>query len=184
MISRLCRRLLSLSLLALPFSLFAQGLDPAVQTKVNAQITQIVALATDPALVRAVRDQNASLPPDYAAMTQEKWKALPILEPFVRSLTRNPAAAVIKAKKTEFVTEAFLSDAAGLKVAFLAKTSNWSHKGKPKHDKPMSGETWQGPVEVDESTGQQQIQVAVPVLDGGKPIGSLIIGLSLTKLTS
>jgi hypothetical protein len=183
MISRLLR-LLSFSLCALPISLFAQGLEPAVQAKVNTQITQVVALAADPAVVQAVRDQNAALPADYAAMTQEKWKALPILEPFVRSFTRNPAAAVIKAKKTEFVTEAFLSDAAGLKVAFLAKTSNWSHKGKAKHDKPLAGETWQGPVEVDESTGQQQIQVAVPVLDGGKPIGSLIVGLSLTKLSS
>ena len=46
----------------------------------------------------------------------------------------------------------------------------------------MAGKTWQGPIEVDESTGLQQIQVAVPVLDSGKPIGSLVIGLSLAKL--
>ena len=40
----------------------------------------------------------------------------------------------------------------------------------------------QGEVEVDESTGLQQVQIAVPVLDGGKPIGSLVVGLSLTKM--
>ena len=76
-----------------------------------------------------------------------------------------------------------MSDAAGLKVAFIAKTTNWSHKGKPKHDVPMTGKSWQGPVEVDESSGQRQIQVSVPVLDGGKPIGSLCVGLSLSQLS-
>ena len=39
------------------------------------------------------------------------------------------------------------------------------------------------PVEVDESSGMQQIQLAVPVLDGGKPIGSLVVGISITKLS-
>jgi hypothetical protein len=81
------------------------------------------------------------------------------------------------------VSEAFLSGADGFKVAFLSKPTNWSHKGKPKHDVPMTGKTWQGPVEVDESTGTQQVQVAVPVKDGGKVIGSLVVGLSVDKLS-
>jgi hypothetical protein len=46
----------------------------------------------------------------------------------------------------------------------------------------MSGKSWQGKVEVDESTGLQQVQVAVPVLDNGQAIGSLVVGLSLSKL--
>jgi hypothetical protein len=46
----------------------------------------------------------------------------------------------------------------------------------------MSGAVWQGEPEVDESTGVKQLQVAVPVLDGDKPIGSLVVGISLTKL--
>ena len=37
-------------------------------------------------------------------------------------------------------------------------------------------------MEVDASTGLQTIQIAVPVLDGGKPIGSLVVNLSITKL--
>jgi hypothetical protein len=46
----------------------------------------------------------------------------------------------------------------------------------------MSGKTWQGAVEIDESSGLQQVQVAVPVVDGGQPIGSLVVGLSVGKL--
>ena len=54
--------------------------------------------------------------------------------------------------------------------------------GKPKHDKPMKGQTWQCEIEVDESTGAQQIQVGMPILDGDKPVGSLVMGLMLAKL--
>jgi hypothetical protein len=75
-----------------------------------------------------------------------------------------------------------VSGADGSKVAFLTKPSSWSHAGKPKHDKPMTGKTWQGDVEVDASTGARQIQVSVPVLDGGKPIGSIVVGFSIAKL--
>jgi hypothetical protein len=160
----------------------AEGLDAAVQAKIDAQVKAVQTWASDPILVKAVKTQNAALPADHAAMTQEKWKSLTILDPFVRTFSNNEAGAFLKGKKGGAVSEAFLSDAAGLKVAFLAKTTSWSHKGKAKHDEPMTGKTWQGPVEVDESTGVQQIQVAVPVLDDGKPIGSLVIGLSLAKL--
>jgi hypothetical protein len=97
-------------------------------------------------------------------------------------LTKTDAAEFLKSKKTEAISEAFVSDAQGNKVGFLAKTSNWNHKGKPKHDVPMTGKTWQGPVELDESTGLQQVQVAVPVLEGDKPVGSLVVGLAVSKL--
>lgn len=162
----------------------AAGLEPAVQAKVDAMKKQIESWAADPAIVNAVKAYNTTPPADSAAMTQDKWKTLPILDPFVRSFSKNPAGEFLKGKKTDAVSEAFLSGADGNKVAFLAKTSSWCHKGKAKHDDPMAGKVWQGDVEVDESTGLQQIQVAVPVLDGGKPVGSLVVGLSLSKLGS
>jgi hypothetical protein len=160
----------------------AAAVDPAMQAKIDAQVTAIKAWAADPAVVAAVKAHNASEPADHAAMSQDKWTALTVLDPFVRSFAKNDAALALKGKKTDAVAEVFVSDAKGDKVAFLAKTSNWCHKGKPKHDLPMTGKTWQGNVEVDESTGAQQIQVAVPVLDGGKPIGSLVVGLAVAKL--
>jgi hypothetical protein len=157
-------------------------MDPALQAKLDAQLKQVQAWAGDPVIVNVVKAQNAALPPEYAAMTQDKWKTLPILDPFIRSFSKNPAGEFLKGKKSDVVSEAFLSGADGNKVAFLAKTTSWSHKGKPKHDVPMTGKTWQGAVEVDESTGLQQVQIAVPVLDGGKPIGSLVVGISISKL--
>jgi hypothetical protein len=163
-------------------TLCAEGLDPALQAKVDAKIKDAQAWAASPAIVNAVKAHNANLPADQAAMTQDKWKALSILDPFVRGFTRNEAGEFLKSKKSEIVTEAFVSGADGLKVTFLNKPSGWSHKGKAKHDDPMAGKTWQGTPEVDESTGLQQLQVSVPVLDGDKPIGSLVVGLSISKL--
>lgn len=171
-----------LAFAAAAFSARAADLDPAVQAKVNAKIAEIKTWAADPAIVAAVAAHNAQLPTDQADMTQEKWKALSLLDPFVRSFTKNEAGVALKAKKADWSTEAFVSDAKGLKVAFLAKPSNWSHAGMPKHEDPMLGKSWQGAVAIDESTGLQQLQVSVPVLKDGKPIGSLVVGLSMGKI--
>ena len=160
----------------------ASGEDPALQAKLNARAETLKAWAASPAVVAAVRTVNEKVPAEYSAMTEARWADLSVLDPFVRGFTKNDAAAYLKSSKPAEVTEAFVSAANGMKVAFLSKTTNWNHKGKPKHDVPMSGKTWQGQIEVDKSTGQQQIQLAVPVMDGGKPIGSLVVGLAVSKL--
>jgi hypothetical protein len=36
---------------------------------------------------------------------------------------------------------------------------------------------------MDESTGKPQMHISFPVLDGKKPIGSMVIGLDLSKLS-
>jgi hypothetical protein len=158
------------------------AVDPAMQAKIDAQVKAIQAWASGPAIVATVKSQNASTPATHKAMTQEKWTSLTGFDPFVLSFTSNAAAQVLKSKKDAVASEMFVSAADGTKVAFLAKTTSWSHKGKPKHEVPMTGKTWQGEPETDQSTGLQQIQVAVPVMDGGKPIGSLVVGLQVARL--
>ena len=46
----------------------------------------------------------------------------------------------------------------------------------------MTGKVYFGPIEVDESSGQQQVHVGIPVLDGGRPIGSIVVGIAVRKL--
>jgi hypothetical protein len=105
-----------------------------------------------------------------------------MLSPDVKAFSKNDLASYLRTIKDATISEIFVSCADGTKAAFLSKTSNWSHKGKPKHDVPMSGKTWTGKPELDESTGVQQIQIGLPVLDNGKPIGSIVVGLNLSKL--
>jgi len=169
-------------LLCCGLSLKAADLDPAIQAKIDGQVKLAQELAANPIVVGAVKAQNAALPPEFAAMNQDKWKSASVLDPVIRKLSKNEAADYIRSHKDAAVSESFLNDAEGMKVGFLGKTSAWCHKGKPKHDVPMSGKSWQGEVEVDASSGVQQVQIAVPVLDGGKPIGSLVVGLALSRL--
>ena len=115
-------------------------------------------------------------------MTQEKWKDLTLLDPFVRSFTKNQLGEYLKTLKKDDISEAFVSAEDGTKVAFLSKTTYWCHKGKSKHDKPMTGQTWVGPLEMDDSSGTLEVQVSFPLLDGGKPIGSIVVGLDYDKL--
>lgn len=163
-------------------STIAAPLDADVQKKVDAMVGTVKQWAADPIIVNAVKARNANPPAEVKSMTQDKWKAASVLDPSVRGFTKNAVGTFLKSKKTAVISEAFVSDASGCKVGFLGKTSGWCHKGKAKHDKAMAGETWQGDIEVDDSTGLQQVQISVPVLDGGKPIGSLVVGLAISKL--
>lgn len=160
----------------------AESLSPEQTNALNKQMEEFKKVATDSKIVDAVKSANATPLADYKDMTQDKWKDLPVLDPKVRYFSKTPAAELLKSKKNDMVTEIFLNAADGTKVAYLSKTSNWSHKGKAKHDDPMAGKTWQGGIEVDESTGLKSIQVAFPVMDSGKVIGTMTVGLSVTKL--
>ncbi len=160
----------------------AEELTAAQKTKIDAKIKMLSSWSTDKKIVDFVRNANANPPTESKGMTQEKWTNLNMLSPEVKAFSKNDLAGYLRTIKDASVSEIFVSCADGTKAAFLSKTSNWSHKGKPKHDVPMSGKTWTGKPELDESTGVQQVQVGLPVLDNGKPIGSIVVGLNLSKL--
>jgi len=180
MSSRTILRTLLLVAVAGVIQVSAEALSPDLQPKLDAKVAALKAWSTQPAIVAAVKAHNASS--NASTYTNESWKALTVLDPAVRAFQQNAVATWIKANKDAAVSEVFVSGADGAKVAFLTKPSSWIHAGKPKHDKPMSGKNWQGEVEVDASTGARQIQVSVPVLDGGKAIGSIVVGFSIAKL--
>jgi len=165
-------------------SLRADGLNPAAQARLDKIRDEAITWAAEPMLVDAVRAQNRSLPAELADLTQEKWEAMSDKTPLIQKFSAHPVAQLLRAKGAGRISEAFLSDAQGRKVAFLSKTSSWSHLGKPKHDLPMTGKTWQGKIEVDRSAGTQQIQIAVPVLSEDAPVGSLVIGVPVATLTA
>jgi len=179
MSSRTMYRTLFMVVVMIAVRVPAEALSPELQAKLDAKVAALKAWSTESAIVGAVKAHNAK---PETAYTNESWKSLTVLDPGVRAFQQNAAATWIKAHKDAAVSESFVSGADGGKVAFITKPSSWNHAGKPKHDKPMSGKNWQGEVEVDASTGARQIQVSVPVLDGGKAIGSIVVGFSIAKL--
>ena len=157
----------------------ASAIDPALQAKIDDKVKTITAWGSDAGLVAAVKEVSAKAGP---AVEQTEWEKATILDPKVRGYQTNAVGTWLKAKKTDWVAEAFVSLSDGAKAGFLGKTTSFSHKGKPKHETPMSGKIWQGELEMDQSSGKQEIQVSVPVSDGGKPIASLVVGLDVSKL--
>jgi hypothetical protein len=160
----------------------SQSMSPELRTRLEAKIKQFQAWSTDATIVAAVKEHNNNPPAEDQAMTNEKWAKLTVLDPYVRAFSKNPLGVYLKSKKDDQMAECFVSGSNGTKVAFLAKTTFWSHAGKDKHKVPMAGKTFIGPLALDESTGQQLVQIGLPVLDGGKPIGSIVIGLAVSKL--
>lgn len=156
--------------------------EGTLQQKLAPRIQVILKWASDPVIVDAVVAQNRRLPSRYSDMTQPRWEALSRVDPFVVAFTTNKAGQFLRASRKAEISEAFLNDAAGYKVAFLSKPTNWQHRGKSKHDQPMAGKIWRGPIEIDASSATKQIQIAVPVLDQGKPVGSLVVGISVFEL--
>jgi len=161
---------------------FAQA--PAeLQAKLSAKIKQLEAFSTDPQVVSAVKSYNSTTPsPEAKAMTNEQWHSLTLFDPFVHAVGKSALSEYLKTKRDDEIAKVFVSGADGGKVGFDAKTEHWTHKGLPKHEVPMSGKMWIGTVKLDDSTGLQMIQVGLPVLDGGKPIGSIVFGLRADKL--
>ncbi len=176
---------LSLGIIAVLFigpAVLAAPPSAALKAKLDAKIKESRWMSTDAKVVAAVKEHNAHPPAEFAGMTQEKWKSLSVLDPLVRGLDKNPLAEYLKTRRDPAVSELFVSGADGTKVAFFGKTTNWSHKGMPKHEVPMEGKVFIGPVQLDESAGVEEVQVGLPVLDGTKPIGSIVIGFDTTKL--
>ena len=84
------------------FACGAQEADPALQAKLDVKLKVIQTWAADPAIVSAVKAHNASLSAEAVAMTQEKWKAASVMDPFVRSFTKNSAAEFLKGKLRQY----------------------------------------------------------------------------------
>lgn len=156
-------------------------ITPAVQAELDRQKTVVAGWAADPVIVKAVEEQNRKGP--IAGMDNAKWKGIRRSDPIVKQFQKNAAGQFLKAKLRDSkgaATEAFLNGAKGEKVAFAEKTTSYIHAGSAKHDVPFTtGKPWQGKPEFDESSQTYAIQVSAPVMAHGRPIGSLVVGISL-----
>jgi hypothetical protein len=159
-------------------------ITPAIQKELDRHVEIVKGWAANPAVVKAVLAQNEKGP--IQGMDNPKWKTVRRSDELVKGFQKNEAGQFLTQKidaSNDTYSEAFLSAAHGEKVAFYEKTTSYIHRGSPKFDVPFdTGKPWQGKPEFDESSQTHQIQVSVPVLSGGKPVGVLVVGVSLTKL--
>ena len=154
----------------------------SVQEKITWQVWNANGWAASPIVVEAVLAQNSKGP--IAGMDNAKWKTVPESDALVKGFITNEAGKFLQTElaKTEGVcVGAFLNAAQGEKVAFSDKTGSYIHKGSAKFDVPFTtGKAWQGKPELEDKI--YVIQISVPVLSDGKPVGALVVEIDGSKL--
>jgi hypothetical protein len=153
-----------------------------IQEQITWQVWNANGWAASPIVVEAVLAQNKKGP--IAGMDNAKWKTVPESDALVKGFIDNETGKFLQAElaKTDGVcVGAFLNAAQGEKVAFTEKTGSYIHKGSPKFDAPFAtGKPWQGKPELEDKV--YIIQISVPVLSDGKPIGALVVEIDGSKL--
>ena len=163
----------------------AFDITPGIQAELDRLKQTLTKQAADPVIVNAVKEQNTKGP--IPGMDNAKWKTVRRSDPIVQGLIHNPAGESLKkmiATSGDTLDKAFLNGAQGEKVAFAEKTISYLHKGQEKFDVPMStAKPWQMSKQwFDESLQGYALQVAAPVMDGGKVIGVLVASVPVVHL--
>ena len=154
----------------------------------NDVLPEIKAIAAKPEVIAAVKAQNAQgLSIDTIKAMDSKWIAasggLPEGKTMMDSATSKSLLASEKAKP--YFTETILTDNQGANVAISAMTSDYWQGDEPKFVKAYAegkGADYVARAKKDESSGAVVSQVSVPVMDGGKAIGTLTIGVNVQAL--
>ncbi len=106
---------------------------------------------------------------------------------YAMQLQSNLSGSFLKNKliqSSSLYVEAFLCGNQGEVVGEYPKTTDYWQGDEQKFIDSYnngSGKTFIGPLQYDESTRTYSVQISVPVIDNGKTIGVLIVGLRNVK---
>lgn len=182
------------SLLGVPFALYdspaeAEFVDlnqisPRMQSVISTHTLRVKAWAASPLLIEAVTDHNRkNMSLEEIKRIDSDWLAGKA-DDLATALANNPVGRFLNEKinNNNFLyTEAFLCDNQGAVVGEYPKTSDYWQGDEDKFIQSYNngkGRDYIGPLKFDESTQAYSVQVSVPVLDGGKTIGVLVVGLN------
>ena len=148
-----------------------------LQAKVDAAKVTLTDLGKNPALIAAIKASN-SKGGVIAGMSNAKWDELGDADPLVKGIDSNAASKVLQgfAAKNSALNKLYLRDEKGNLVAAGTggKTLLWNIGSRPFFKPVMDGKAWSdSTVKPDPTTQVKGVALIVPVMDGGKAIGSL-----------
>ncbi len=158
---------------------FAQSAGE-MQKQLEQEAAKLRAWGSDPAIVAAVKAQNAKrVPLAQIQALDEQWSAGKAAA-LVKQVTTGPCAARLRQLAGGTYGETFVMDDQGAIVCATAKTSDYWQGDEAKWQRAFNG--GQGAVfidrpRLDESSAQRLAQISVPVTDNGKAIGAITIGM-------
>jgi len=147
----------------------------------------------NPTVMTAVNAQNAKhagLSDGDVQALDQTWRAETGAsdQPMIQGVLANELSQYLSQVKTDgqgLYTEIFVMDNLGLNVGQSDITSDYWQGDEAKFQKtyPMGADALHiGEVEFDESTQTFQVQVSLPVVEAGQPIGAITVGLDAEAL--
>lgn len=187
------KKILLVFLLLSPATLLAQeALSGAELEKVlDVKIRFAKHISYNPLIVRSVESQNVEkLSLDEIKKRDQIWvgtsgesKAL------IQAITTNEVAEYFKRRveSNDAITEVFLTDNQGANVAAYPPTGDYWQGDEDKWISSFNrgnGVMYLGPIERDESTNTDQVQISSPIKSQGKTIGVLIMGVTVEYISA
>jgi len=162
--------------------------EQAPQQVIDLANSTLAALGSDPVIVQAVRDENAK--GKTLAQIQEKdatWKAFAGIADYMKAIMDSECGKHVRKiqESAPYYAEIFVMDNQGANVAMTDKTSDYWQGDEDKFQKSFAngaGAIFVDEVKFDDSAQTYQVQVSVPVMDGGKAIGAITVGIDVDKI--
>lgn len=159
-----------------------------VPQEVLDMVPDMQAWGSDPVLVAAVKEQNAKgMSLDDIKARDAEWRKVEGLDAQMEGMLSSAAGKrmVELENSAPYYFELFLMDNQGANVAMTNKTSDYWQGDEAKWQESFkngAGAVHLGEVEFDDSAQSYLVQVSVPVMDSGKAIGAITIGVSLDDI--
>ena len=161
-----------------PAALAAEALPPAVQAKTDLYKNKLVEWAANPAIVAATKEANAK--GALAGMTNGKWNDLDEKDPAVKAFETSTAGKlIVKWEEDKGINKLVLRDEKANLVASSTKPLLFNNTARPVYSMAIKGKVWAAAeVKPDPTTGIKSVQASAPVMDGGKVIGVIHVGIT------
>ena len=156
----------------------ADGLPALMQGKVDTYMKKLAEWAANPVVVAAVKEANAKGP---GAMTNGKWNDLDEKDPAALAFQTNKAGVLINKWEDgdKGINKLIVRDEKGNIVASSSKPLLFNNASRPQFSNPIKGQAWAASeIKPDPTTGIKSVQAGAPVMDGGKVIGVIHVGIS------
>lgn len=151
---------------------YAEPITADAQAKVDSYKKKLEGWAANPAIVAAAKEGNAK-GGGVPGMNNGKWDGLEENDAAVKSLQTNSAGKLLADwDKDPAINKLYLRDEKANLIAGSNKALRYNNASAAQFASCIKGASWSDKeMKADPTTGIKSVQVCVPVLDGGKPVG-------------
>ena len=152
----------------------ADPLTPEIQAKADHYKQKLVEWAKNPAIIAAVKESNSKggLVHD---MSNAKWEELKDADPVVKGFQTSAAGKFVSAQEDDKgIGKLYARDEKGNLVASSNKPALFNIAVRAPFKNAITGKAFvEAEVKADPTTQKKSVQVSVPIMSDGKPIGVL-----------